>query len=101
MRIAVLCHNQSPLESTPEHFISKSLAREFLNYFHNGRRAVVKVTESLIWIQPVGLTFGQLKALLRPYQGIKAVPMILPPRRPEGLLLSYPVRDQRSAGCHA
>ncbi len=100
MRIAVLCHNQTPSESTPEHFISKPLAAEFLAYFHNGRRAVVRVSDSLIWIR-ISLTFGQLKALLRPNTTNRIVPRILPPRGPENLLLYYPVPDQRSKGCHA
>lgn len=95
MRIGVLLSTQTPEESSPEHFVSKSLAKRFLEYFPDGRAAVVRVSDSLLWIKG-SMTFGQLKALLRPNPGPKPIPQILPPRGPEGLILSYPMRDQRS-----
>lgn len=94
MRIAVITSDQTP-ESSPEHFISKKLAQQFLSYYHNGRKAVERVSDSLIWIR-VNLTFGKLKALLKPTPGPVIIPKIKPPRAPEGLLLTYPCRDQRT-----
>ena len=95
MRIGVLLSQQNPSESSPEHYVSRPLAQSFLNFFHNGRRAAIQVSDSLIWIR-CELTFGQLKALLRPNPGPRIVPRINPPGPPEGLLLYYPTRNQSS-----
>lgn len=95
MRTGVLLSPQSPETSSPEHFVSKKLAEAFLGYYHNGKKACVRVSESLIWIR-VNLTFGKLKALLKPTPGPIIIPRIKPPRAPEGLLLTYPIRDQRT-----
>src|SRR5512147_832064 len=89
-RIAVLTHQQTPSDN-PLHFISKSLAQSFIDYFHDGRRAAVRIDQQTIRIQ-VPLTFRKLKGYLRP-SGSREIPQLLPPRRMM-LLLYYPVRDQ-------
>jgi hypothetical protein len=95
MRIGVLTSEQDPT-CTPEHFISKSLAAKFREYRHNGKLAVEQITPGLLWIR-VQLTFGKLKALLKPPRGKELVPQILPPRVPDWHFTAYPIKDQTTA----
>lgn len=63
MRIGVLVNSQTP-ESTPEHFVSKSLAHQFLSHYHNGKKAVIRLSDRTIWIK-ADIAFSKLKALFR------------------------------------
>lgn len=89
MRIGVLTFNASP-GAEPQHFISRPLAARFCAYRHNGKIAAASIPErsNVISIQ-VDLAFSKLKTLLRPPRNF--IPCILPPRRPENLLLHYPL----------
>jgi len=93
MRIGVLLSTQSP-ESTPEHFVSKKHAEQFLSYYHNGKKAVVIISPKLLQIK-ANLTFGKLKSLFR--SAANGEPLELPIRDwREPLLIHYPIADQRS-----
>lgn len=90
--IAILTFDQTP-DSEPEHYISKAWAAKFLSYIVDRKPAVVEIRKGLLWIR-ANITFSKLKALFRPTLGPKPIPRINPPRRPEGLLLYYPHKDQ-------
>lgn len=99
MRIAVLTFNQ-PQDSQPEHFISKSLSRKFLAHSHNGKKACQQISERLIQIV-IDVDFGKLKMLLRTVEPgfTRDYPEYLTPKRRawnQGLLIHYPLEDQRS-----
>ena len=97
MRIGVLELSQNPTD-TPQHFVSKPLAQRFLNHFHKGKRAVVRIDSARIQIV-VNMAFAQLKGLLKPRSG--ALPVPLTNTRwdwAEPVIARYPARDQTSYG---
>jgi len=63
MRIGVLRYQQD-IATEPEHFISKELARRFLEYRHNGKLVAERVHDRVIKII-INITFGELKDSFR------------------------------------
>lgn len=95
-RVGVLEFEQDHPEAAPVHFVRSDIAAHFCNYYYEGKKAVVRIAPRVIRICITGLTFAKLKALFRATLGPKPIPRIKPPRRPEGLLLYYPITDQRT-----
>ena len=86
MRIGILTSEQTS-DCEPHHFVSKVTAGHFCDYFHNGRRAVQRISKYTLWIR-VNLTFAKLKALIRDFRDHAApalsvkryIPTKMPPR---------------------
>jgi hypothetical protein len=85
MRIGVLTDRQT-LDERPRDTVSRSAARLLLR-----RNAAEYVNPSKIRLKPL-----QAFVLNQTRLSVIAVPELLAPREPFGLLIHYPIRDQRS-----
>ncbi len=101
MRFGIILAQHDPRTDHPSHSVSSSLAASFLNTRLRGKpiaiRPVINGQESkhLLWLQ-VEDEFQELKRMFRSSKGPKPIPRILPPRRPETLLLQYPHPEETS-----
>jgi len=87
MRISVFLPHQE-LTEQPAHETSRKIAKQVMQYARIVGQNAIQLTTSDSW--------RTIKQRLRPTVANPEVPRIKPPRAPEGLLLTYPIRDMRS-----
>lgn len=98
MKIGVFLKSQDPTLDQPAHRVSKTMAEDFCAEWCNGRQTAKALDAKFIQLQ-TSEPFKNVKDRFRK-GAMRVIPRILPPRAPEGLLLFYPHKDQRTA-CYA